>query len=90
MPESPPHPRPDMTPAWRAAALAYRQARGNGLGHHHAQAVAQAALHALHPVLTQKEASAEAVSAIAFASSYHAQWFWEPLRRRLAETAPEH
>jgi hypothetical protein len=28
------------------------------------------------PALTQKEASAEAVSAIAYATKYHSDWFW--------------
>jgi hypothetical protein len=41
-----------------------------------AHLAAVTALQAEWPSLTWKEASAEAVNAIAFASSYHKEWFW--------------
>jgi hypothetical protein len=34
------------------------------------------AIQAHHPTLTEQEASAESVNAIAYASSYHTEWFW--------------
>ena len=34
-------------------------------------------LHAQWPELSAKEASAEVVAAIAYASSYHAAWLWD-------------
>jgi hypothetical protein len=43
---------------------------------HEAHLAAVAALQAVWPGLTWKEASAEAVNAVAFASTYHAKWFW--------------
>jgi hypothetical protein len=38
---------------------------------------AEASLRELWPELTAKEASAEAVAAIAYASSQHAAWLWD-------------
>jgi len=29
------------------------------------------------PALTQKEASAEAVNAVAYANKHHSEWFWK-------------
>jgi len=29
------------------------------------------------PLLSQKEASAEAVNAVAYATKYHSDWFWK-------------
>ena len=44
--------------------------------HHEAHLAAVAAVQAVWPGLTWKEASAEAVNAVAYASSYHGEWFW--------------
>jgi hypothetical protein len=65
-----------MLPAWRAAALAYRAARSAGKNHHQAQTAAHMAIHAHHPALSNKEASDESIKAIAYASTFHAEWFW--------------
>jgi hypothetical protein len=68
-------PRAFMLPAWRTAALAYRAARREGRSHHVSQLAAQMAIQAHHPTLTEEEASAESVNAIAYASGYHTEWF---------------
>jgi hypothetical protein len=65
-----------MLPAWRAAALAYRAARGQGKDHHQAQTAACMAIRAHHPTLSKEEASDESIKAIAYASTFHAEWFW--------------
>jgi Tfp pilus assembly protein PilX len=54
-----------------AAALAYREARHNGVNHNAAMHAAEASLREQWPELSAKEASAEAVAAIAYASSHH-------------------
>jgi hypothetical protein len=77
MPEPPPPPTPERRPAWRAAALAYRQARRDGSGHDAAMHAAERSLREQWPELCAKEASAEAVAAIANASSQHAAWLWD-------------
>jgi hypothetical protein len=77
MAEVAPSPRRDMLSAWRAAAVAYRAARKGGKSHHLAQDAAEAALHGLHPTLSKKEASDEAVRAIAYATSFYPKWFWD-------------
>ena len=66
-----PVPTPDRKPAWRAACLAYREKRRTGVWEHEAHLAAVAALQTVCPGLTWKEASAEAVNAVAFASTYH-------------------
>ena len=76
MPETAPSPRPFMLPAWRAAALAYRAARQDGKSHHQAQNAAHMAISAHHPALSNDEASDESVKAIAYASTFHAEWLW--------------
>jgi hypothetical protein len=67
---------PERKPAWRAACLAYREKRRAGAWEHDAHLAAVAALQAVWPGLTPKEASAEATNAIAYASSNHTKWFW--------------
>jgi hypothetical protein len=69
MPEPPPPPTPERRSAWRAAALAYRQARRDGAGHDAAMDAAEASLRELWPELSAKEASDEAVAAIAYRDS---------------------
>ena len=77
MPERPPPPTPERRPAWRAAAVAYRQARRDGASHDAAMDAAERGLRASWPDLTAKEASAEVVAAIAYATSHYPQWFWD-------------
>jgi hypothetical protein len=72
-----------MLPAWRAAALAYRAARREGRTDHQAQNAACMAIRAHHPTLADDEASDESVKAIAYTSTFHAEWFW----RGVATTA---
>jgi hypothetical protein len=69
MPEQPPPPTAERRPAWRAAALAYRQARREGASHHAAMEAAEVSLQEQWPELRTKDASAEVVAAIAYASS---------------------
>jgi len=83
MPEAPPPPTAERRPAWRAAALAYRQVRREGMGNQAAMDAAEASLREQWPELTAKEASAEVVAAIAYASSHHATWLWDGVGRRL-------
>jgi hypothetical protein len=68
MPESPLAPTAERR---RAAALAYRQARREGASHHAAMNAAEASLRERWPELTADAASAEVVSAIAYASAHH-------------------
>jgi hypothetical protein len=77
MSEAPTPPTAERRPAWRAAALAYRQARRDGVGHDAAMSAAEASLREQWPELSAKEASAEVVAAIAYASSHHAAWLWD-------------
>src|SRR5262245_53383857 len=80
MPDAPAHPRPDMRPAWRAACLAYRKVRATGQLDHPAHLAARAAVLEVLPSPTEKEASQEAINAIAYATSFHSAWFWAPLK----------
>jgi hypothetical protein len=80
MPDTLAPPRPFMLPAWRSAAVAYRAARHQRKSHHEAYQVAEMAIRAHHPGMNQKEASDEAVRAVAFASTYHTAWFWNGVR----------
>ena len=80
MPEPLPPPSPERRPAWRAAAAAYRHARREGSNHHAALNAAQRSVCEQWPEITAKEASAEVVAAIAYASSHHAAWLWEGVR----------
>jgi hypothetical protein len=80
-PARPSTPTPERKPAWRAACLAYREKRRAGAFDHEAQLSAVEALQAVWP-LPWKEACAEAVNAIAFASTYHKEWFWRGVGSR--------
>jgi len=64
-------------PAWRRACLAYREVREAGGSDQQAHEAAAEAVLSVLPTLTQKEASAEAVNAIAFATKYYSEWFWK-------------
>src|SRR5262245_31079929 len=74
-----PHPRPDMRPAWRAAVPAYRKIRATGALDHPAHLAAKAAVLELLPTLRDTEDSQEAVKAVAYATSFHSEWFWSCL-----------
>jgi len=77
MPEAPPPPTAERRPAWRAAAVAYRQARRDGMSNDAAMTAAEASLREQWPGLSAQEASAEVVAAIAYASSHHSAWLWD-------------
>jgi hypothetical protein len=72
--ERPPTPTEERLPAWRRACLAYREIREAGGSDQQAHEAAVAAVQSVLP-LPWKEASAEAVNAIAYATRYHS-WFW--------------
>ena len=67
--EDPPTPTEDRLPAWRRACLAYREMRQAGASDQQAHEAAVEAVQAIWP-LSWKEASAEAVNAIAYATRY--------------------
>ena len=69
-------PTDERKPAWRRACLAYREIRQAGGSDQEAHEAAVAAVLSVWPTLIQKEASAEAVNAIAYATKYHSDWFW--------------
>jgi hypothetical protein len=73
--ERPPTPTEERLPAWRRACLAYREIRQAGGSDQQAHEAAVAAVREVWP-LPWKEASAEAVNAIAYATRYHSEWFW--------------
>lgn len=53
---------------------------------------AVAAVLSVWPTLTQNEASAEAVNAIAYATKYHSDWFWKgahQIRKRRWRGTPD-
>jgi hypothetical protein len=66
----------DRRPASRRACLAYREMRQAGASGQEAHEAAVAAVEAVLP-LSWKEASVEAVNAIAYATRYHSGWFWQ-------------
>jgi hypothetical protein len=74
--DRPPIPTEDRLPAWRRACLAYGEIRQAGASNQEAHEAAVAAVQQVLPLLSHKEASAEAVNAIAYATKYHSEWFW--------------
>ena len=74
--ERPPTPTEDRLPAWRLACLAYREMREAGANDQEAHEAAVAAVQQVLPLLSRKEASSEAVNAIAYATKYFPEWFW--------------
>jgi len=64
--ERPPTPTEDRLPAWRLACLAYREMREAGASDQEAHEAAVAAVQQVLPLLSRKEASSEAVNAIAY------------------------
>jgi hypothetical protein len=81
MPEPPPPLTPERRPAWRAAAVAYRQARREGMSNDAAMDAAEQSLREQWPELFAKEACNEAVAAIAYAAANHPTWFWDGVGR---------
>jgi hypothetical protein len=75
--ERPPIPTEDRKPAWRRACLAYREIRQADGSDQQAHEAAVEAVPSVLPTLTQKEANAEPVNAIAYATKYHSDWFWK-------------
>ena len=71
MPDPVHPPSPERRPAWRAAAVAYGQARRDGASHDAAMDAADRSLQEQWPELSAKKASAEVVAALAYASSQH-------------------
>jgi hypothetical protein len=74
--ERPPVPTEERKPAWRRACLAYREIRDAGGSDQQAHEAAVEAVQQVLPLLSRKEASAEAVNAIAYATKLHSEWFW--------------
>src|SRR5262252_7139271 len=75
--ERPPTPTEERLPAWRRACLAYREIREAGGSDQQAHEAAVEAVQQALPLLSRKEASAEAVNAVAYATKYHSEWFWK-------------
>jgi hypothetical protein len=73
--ERPPIPTEERKPAWRAACLSYRAKRSEGASDQEAHEAAVTVVQSVLP-LPWKEASAEAVNAVAYATKYHSEWFW--------------
>jgi len=63
-----------IRPAWRAVCLAYRRVRATDQLDYPAQLGATAAVLEVLPHLTEKEASQVAVAAIAYTTSFHAEY----------------
>jgi hypothetical protein len=76
MPETAPVPTPERKPAWRAAAVAYREQRRAGATDHASWVAAVEAILAVWPILLD-DAKREATLAIAYASANHTQWSWD-------------
>ena len=74
--ERPPTPTEDRLPAWRLSCLAYREMREAGASDQEAHEAAVAAVQQVLTLLSRKEASSEAVNAIAYATKYFPEWFW--------------
>ena len=74
--ERPPIPTEDRKPAWRRACLAYREIRQAGASDQEAHEAAVTAVQPVLPQLSWKEASAEAINAVTYATKYHNEWSW--------------
>jgi hypothetical protein len=72
--EHPPIPTEERKPAWRRACLAYREMRQARASHLEAL---EAAVQSVLPLLSWKQASAEALNAIAYATNYHSESLWQ-------------
>jgi hypothetical protein len=76
-------PETTRKPAWRAAALAYREQRRTGASDHASWLAAVEALRAVWP-LPLEDARREMTHAIAYATSQHGKWFWDGVSDRMA------
>jgi hypothetical protein len=74
-------PSADLKPAWRAACLAYREVRRTGQLDHPAWLAARTAVRQVRPDLDEPTADQHAATAIAYASVFHGQWFWNGVGR---------
>jgi hypothetical protein len=54
--------------------------RRAGASDQEAHEAAVAAVQTVSPILSQKEASAEAINAVAYATKHHSEWFWQGAR----------
>src|SRR5262245_23015819 len=75
--ERPPIPTEERKPAQRRACLADREMRQAGASHLEALEAAVAAVQSVLPLLSWKQASAEAINAIAYATSNYSELFWQ-------------
>ena len=73
--ERPPMPTEERKPAWRVACLAYRAKRRAGPATRKRTRLRSRPCR-LCGHCRGKEASAEAVNAVAYATRYHSEWFW--------------
>ena len=73
--ERTPIPTDERKPTRCRACLAYREMRRTDASDHEAHLAAVAAVQVVLP-LSWKEASTEAVNAVAYATRYHSDWFW--------------
>ena len=69
--------QPRAAPRGVLQPLPTATARRDGGRHHAAMDAAEASLRERWPELSAKEASAEVVAAIAYASSHHPTWLWD-------------
>jgi hypothetical protein len=67
-------------PAWRAAVLAYRHEYRATREDPLAWAAAFEAFRAALPDMPEDEAKVEAGHAVAYAATYHGEWFWGRVR----------
>jgi len=79
--------------AHQRGCLAYCEIRDAGGSNQQAHEAAVEAVQQVLPLLSRKEASAEAVNAIAYATKYHSEWFWRgarPCNLRAPAACPTH
>ena len=73
-------PTDESRPGWRRACLAYRQMRRAGASDQQAHEAAVATVQSMWPV-PFREASIEAINAVAYATRYHSEWVWQGLAK---------
>ena len=69
-------PAEDLKPAWRAACVAYREARRTGQLDEPAWQAARAAVLSVRPDLDPLTAGQQASAAIHYTSVNHPKWLW--------------
>lgn len=70
---------PEQIDAARAAVLAYRKARGDGLPDYPSWRAARSAVLAVLPEMGEEAAGRLVVRSVAYAASQHSEWFWRVL-----------